>query len=191
MRNPTDLMVEILKSKTAQRIIDWVSPIYGESYVGLWIYEVVGIVLDELVAISEVLKTEANPITADLLLDYWEEYYQLPINTSLSVKKRQERILTHILMRGPLNPTTLANVVSVALGGVMVDIEENIAKNTFLVNVREVVEDLAPAIDAINKRKPAHLIYKIRVATQTISSAKIKTAIALTHCEKNKIEVKQ
>lgn len=191
MRNPTDMMLDILKSKTAQKIIDWVSPIYGESYVGLWIYEVVGLVLDEVVDIAEKLKTEANPLTAEWLLDYWEDYYRLPTNPSLTTAQRQGRIANHIWMRGPLNPVVLADAVSVALGGVKVDIEENVSKNTFLVNVREVINNLEPAIAVLNVRKPAHLIYQIRVATQTVANTEIKTAVAITHSQKYRIEVMQ
>ena len=44
MNHQTELMRSILKNQKAQEIIDYVSPIYGNSYVGLWIYEAIGTV---------------------------------------------------------------------------------------------------------------------------------------------------
>lgn len=191
MRQPTELMLKILQSPTAQQIIDWVSPIYGESYVALWIYEAIGEVLQEIEEIAEKLKTEGNPLTAELLLDEWEDYYRIPRDPTLTTAQRQQRIVDLIRMRGPCNPTVLANAVSVALGGVPVEITENIAKNTFLVNIREVIDSINPVVAVLEQRKPAHLIYQIQVATQTVSNAEIKTAIAITHAERYKVEVQQ
>lgn len=191
MRNPTELMQTILQNEIAQKIIDYVSPIYGDSYVGLWIYESIGGVLKEVVDIAEALKSEGNPATSVLLLDYWEDYYQIPRDPTLTTEQRQQRIIAKIRQRGPLNPTVLAQMVSAALGGVPVEITENIAKNTFLVNIREVVDSINPAVAVLEQRKPAHLIYKIQVVAETVSEADIKTAIAITHAERFKVEVEQ
>lgn len=191
MRNPTDQMLKILQNELAQEIIDYVSPIYGESYVGLWIYEAIGKVMQEVKDIFIKLKTEGNPVTADLLLSEWENYYRIPSDQTLTKEQRQQRIVNLIRMRGPCNPTVLADAVSVALGGVPVEITENKAKNTFLVNIREVVDSINPVVAVLEQRKPAHLIYQIQVATQTVSTADIKTAIAVTHAERFNVEVLQ
>lgn len=191
MRNPTDLMLQILQNELAQEIIDYVSPIYGESYVGLWIYEAIGMVMQEVKDIFIKLKTEGNPLTADLLLSEWENYYRIPSDPTMTKEQRQQRIVNLIRMRGPCNPTVLADAVSVALGGVPVEITEHKAKNTFLVNIREVVDSINPAVAVLEQRKPAHLIYQIQVATQTVSAADIKTAIAITHAERFNVEVLQ
>lgn len=189
MKHPTDLSRAILTDPTAQEIIDWVAPVYGDSYVGLWIYQVIGIVLSRLKGYAETLRNESNPITAELLLDMWEEHYAIPANPTLSVEQRQSRLLAKLLSRGPCNPHRLAAAVSSALGGVEVDIEENVAKNTFLVNIREAVDDFTPAVAVIERRKPAHLIYQIRVASKTIAEADIKAAIAMTQAESYNVEV--
>lgn len=191
MRNPTELMQQILQNEISQRIIDYVSPIYGDSYVGLWIYESIGGVLKEVVDIAEALKSEGNPATSVLLLDYWEKYYQLPTDPTLTTEQRQQRIIAKIRQRGPLNPTVLAQMVSAALGGVPVTITENVAKNTFLVNIKEAVESINPAVAVLEERKPAHLIYQIQVVAETVSELDIKIAIAVTHAEKFKVEVEQ
>lgn len=189
MNNPTELTKAILTDPTAQEIIDYVSPIYGNSYVGLWIYQAIGSVLTKVKGIAEALRTETNPITSELLLDMWEQHYGIPANSSLTTEQRQARLLAKMLSRGPCNPYRLAQAVSSALGGVEVDIEENIAQNTFLVNIREAIDDITPAVAVLERMKPAHLIYQIRVATQMVAESDIKLAIALTHAESYNVEV--
>lgn len=189
MRRPTELMKAILTDEMAQQIIDFVSPIYGDSYVGLWIFQAIGVVLNEVYTTADNLRYETTPATADLLLDYWERQYGLPTDSSLTKEQRRKRIITKKLNRGPCNPKRLADAVSAALGGVEVDITENTGPNKFLVNVREVIPSLLPAVAVIERMKPAHLIYDIRVATQTVSDVELKIAIAITHAEMNKVEV--
>lgn len=187
----TELSEHILTSPTGQKIIDYVSRLYGESYVGLWLFQVIGLALDDLGEVAAYLRDETNPITADLLLDYWEDHYAIPRNSSYSNDQRRARLLAKIQERGPCNPTRLAAAVSAALGGVPVDITENVAQNTFMVNIREIVDSIDPAIAVLERRKPAHLIYEIRVATQTVSDSDIKIAIAATHHESFNVEVAQ
>lgn len=191
MRSRTEMMQHILTDEMAQRIIDFVSPIYGNSYVGLWIFQAIGVVLDDVYKIAEQLRYETNAGTAELLLDYWEDHYGIPRDPSLNAEQRRLRIITKTQSRGPCNPVKLEAAVSAALGGVKVEITENVAKNTFLVNIRDFVEDFTPAVAVLERMKPAHLIYQIRIATQAVTTAELKTAIAITHAERYQVEVLQ
>lgn len=188
MRYKTELMSAILTNEKAQEIIDYVSPIYGDSYVALWIYQAMGIILGEIYDIAAQLRYETTPATADLLLPEWEKHYEIPTDTSLTKEQRQFRLISKTSTRGPCNPARLELAVSAALGGVKVEIEENVAKNTFLVNIREVVDDITPAVAALERMKPAHLIYRIQIATQMVSTAEIKVAIATVHAENYSVE---
>ena len=191
MRNPTEMMRTILTNEKAQEIIDYVSPIYGNSYVALWIYQAIGSVMGEVYKIADQLRYETNPATADILLDFWETHYGIPMDSSLTKEQRRARIIGKTQYRAPYNPTRLAAAISGALGGVKVEITENVAKNTFLVNIRDIVPSINPAVAVLEQRKPAHLIYRIQVATKTVAEADIKVAIAATHAEKFKVEVYQ
>ena len=191
MRNQTELMKSILTNETAQKMIDYVSPLYGDSYVGLWIFQAMGTALGDFSQLADQLRYETNASTADLLLDYWERQYGLPYDSSLTKEQRRARILDRKQNRGPCNPARLESAVSTALGGVEVNVTERVAQNTFLVNVRGIVQNLDPALSVIDRMKPAHLIYEIRVATQTVADADIKVAIAMTHAEQYKVEVLQ
>lgn len=191
MRYQTELMRRILTNEKAQEIIDYVSPIYGDSYVGLWIFQAIGTVLGEVCAIAEQLRNETNPTTADLLLDYWEREYGVITDTSLTKEQRRAKVTARAQGQGPGNVARLRDAVSAALGGVAVEIDENVAQNTFLVTIRETIESITPAVAVIERMKPAHLVYQVRVATKTITDADLKIAIALTHTEQYKVEVQQ
>lgn len=191
MKYQTDLMRRILTNETAQKIIDYVSPIYGNSYVALWIYQAVGTALGEVCTIAEQLRYETTPATADLLLGYWEKQYKIPADETLTKEQRRNRIISKIQSRGACTPARIRDAVSSALGGVEVEIVENVAQNTFLVNIREHVEDITPAVAVLERMKPAHLVYQMQVALQIVSPAEIKVAIAMTHAEQYTVEVQQ
>lgn len=189
MRNPTDMMRAILKNETAQEIIDFVSPIYGNSYVGLWIFQSIGVALQEVFELAEKLKYETTPVTAELLLDLWEDHYAIARDSSLSVEQRQNRIVSKMQSKGTCTPARLASAVSAALNGAKVEIEENVAKNTFRVNIREYVDSIVPAVAVIERMKPAHLIYEMQVVMRAVSQGELNVAIAMTRAESYKVEV--
>lgn len=189
MRQPTELMRSILTDEMAQDIIDWVPPVYGDSYVGLWIFQAIGTLIGEVRGICEELMYETSPATATLLLDQWENQYGLLRDSSLTIDQRRSRLVQKRMSRGPCNPATLAMAVSSALGGVQVEILENVAKNTFAVVLAEVVDDVTPAEAVLNRMKPAHLIYEFRVAAQAATAAKVGVGIAVTQSEIMEVEV--
>lgn len=184
MRYQTELMRSILTDEKAQEIIDYITPKYGNSYVGLWCIQAIGVVLGRVNTMTEQLRYEVNPVTAELLLDYWEDYYGIPRNASLTSEQRRGRLAAKTLSRAPINPTVLETAISAAIGGIPVEIRENTAKNTFLVIIRNVAESYDPAIATIERMKPAHLIYEMQVCILTRAETKVKTAVAVTHHEK-------
>lgn len=182
-------MRAILTSPTAQKIIDYVSPVYGESYVGLWLFQAIGTVFDDVVGFAEALRTESNPITSVLLLDLWEKHYALPMDSSLTTEQRQARLAAKIRSRGPCNPSRLAAAVSSAIGGIEVRIIENVAPNTFRVEIQDPIDSITPVVAVLEKKKPAHLIYELQVAHEVVADTDIKVAIAVTRAEIFNVEV--
>lgn len=184
-------MTHILTDKTAQRIIDFVSPVYGNSYVALWIFQAIGAALSEVCEIADRLPYEASPSTAELLISHWERQYGFSPDSSMTVEQRRARIIAKGQSRGPCNPVRLAAAISAALGGVEVQITENVAQNTFRVDILEIVDSINPAVAVLERMKPAHLIYELRVCEKTVADADIKIAIAITQAEQYKVEVLQ
>lgn len=191
MKNPTELMRSILTNEKAQEMIDYVSPVYGDSYVGLWIFQSIGAVLGEICKIGEQLRYETTTATTDLLLDLWEAHYGIPSDTTLTKDQRRARLIAKTQSRGPCNPVKLAAAVSGALGGVQVKITENVAKNTFLVSILEGVRSTAPAIEVLDRMKPAHLIYTMETSLYEEVSSGMKTAVAVTQATHYEVEVQQ
>ena len=190
MKQQTELMRQILKNEIAQKIIDYVSPIYGDSYVALWIYEAIGLVLSEITVLAEQLRYETNPMTTTLLMDYWEDHYALHRDSSLTMEKRRERLLEKIRFRSPCNPEKLSAAMERVLE-VPVDITERVDKNTFQVEILDAVADfrkLLHAISILEKRKPAHLIYRVHVTSQ-VDETDLKMATATAQSESYSIGV--
>lgn len=191
MRYRTTMMDAILTNEKAQEIIDYVSQIYGSSYVGLWMFQAIGTILGQISDISEELMSETNPETANLLLDYWEASYGIPTNTSLTVQQRRANIIAKIQAKGPCSPKRLENAISAALGGATVNVIERTGKNEFTVSIPQQVDSLTPAIAVVERMKPAHLTCVFKVSMEYEASTSSNIAVALTHSEFNSVEVKQ
>ena len=86
------------------------------------------------------------------------------------------------------NPKKIENVLEV-LTGHNVQIEENIEKNKFQVFVMGYVRDLKPVTDFVDKVKPAHLSYKIKMSELIEADVWIYTGICLSEHEFYRIEV--
>lgn len=189
MRNPTALMQQILQSKKAQEIIDWVSPIYGESYVGLWLFEVIGEALDQVANISNQLLLETSPASTEILINYYEDEYGLPHDTQLTIEQRRQRIMSKIQSRQAVSPYVLEQAITAVLGGAKVEIIENIAKNTFRVNIQDLVEDSTAARNVLDQMKPAHLQYIMQLAVLTEATEDINIAMAMTKGSRFEMQV--
>lgn len=183
MNYQTELMQKILTNEKAQEIIDYVSQIYGSSYVGLWIYQAIGSVLEPVCELSEELQEETSPATTTLLISYYEQEYGIEGDPSLSIEQRRANVLAARQSKGACNPARLASAISASLGGAPVEILENTGQNEFTVNIRSVVKSYAPAIAVIERMKPAHLTYNLQGVTQESATTDTDIALAMTRAE--------
>lgn len=159
----TDLMDKILKSEAAQRMVDYVSDVYGESYVGLWLFQVIGIVIDDINVIIMDLYDEIFPETSDKLLPYWEKEYGIISDDTLTLEERRANIKAKMQMMAPINPTKLGNILSDSIGKNVMITEES-GSNKMVVDVIGYVDDLTGLKAIIDKLKPAHVIYEINTS---------------------------
>lgn len=78
--SPDDFDIEHFPTNpTALRMLSRISPIYDRSYVGKWIFEVMGADMDDVRLRFEELRAQAFPETATWGLFYWEQRYGLPV----------------------------------------------------------------------------------------------------------------
>lgn len=164
MRHSSDQINAILTSPEGKKIIDYVSPIYDEAYVALWLFQTMGIELDEMQGWVKSLWQEIVPQTTLLLLYCWEKEYGIPTDTTLPLLQRRNTLLARIRNRAPINPHRLRTIVT-AVCGLPSRIAENVAKNTFHIYISALGSegvDEAAVKHAVDKIKPAHLFYQIK-----------------------------
>lgn len=159
----TSPMIEkIIKSPSAQKALSSISPIYAESFVGLWLLEVIGRQLDDLEKWGEEYKDQVVPYTAAWSIPYWEEQFGLLSSETLTIEQRRNAVVARIQTRAPINPEKLGRIASLA-AGVEVKIVEQPGEYQFRVEMTDPsgVYNKKALCGEIDLRKPAHLIYAI------------------------------
>lgn len=160
-------------SEAAKRMMGYITGngFYDRSYVGKWIFQVMGIEMDEARRIIEdELPYQAFPETATWGLRYHEEKFGLPIRENLSPEERRKLILDRRDTKAPITPWRLEKMMNSVLGCdvKVVDIHEPDNKithpNTFVVYLEgEGAFSLQKGIDKINDAKQSHTSYELHV----------------------------
>ena len=153
-------------NETAKRMLGRVSPIYEHSYVAKWLYQVMGIEMEEARLYFEELRSQSFPETATWGIPYWEQRYGLPVDDTLSIEERRQRITSKRGLRAPMNPSKVEQVISDLCGKSCAVTEDN--KNyQFGVSVYNNVDDTEVHFDAIKTKlkeiKPSHLSFLIKL----------------------------
>lgn len=188
--NSTELANEILTCDEARRMVNMVSPVYGDSYVGLWLFQAIGAELDRLRVFLEELELQFNPATATWLLHEWEKRYGITPEENWTLQQRREAVISKRRLTAPITADKLAAICS-ALLGVKVEIEENTGKNKFTVYVRDniSIEKFEAAADVIEESKPAHLIYDLIIAERNDVPVSNRAAIGVSQVTHHFVEV--
>lgn len=186
----TDMVEEILTSEEGKRIMQMLSPIYGHSYVGLWMLQIIGMQLDKMSNWTAEAALQVTPQTATWTLDFWEQEYGIVPNASWTVEERRQNLMANMKFVAPMNPSKLEEIAS-TVSGVPVDVIENTGKNTFTVLVRQYTDAYDRIKEVIDRAKPAHLIYVIKIAYLVLAEIKVYTGIGVSTCERFKLKVVQ
>lgn len=92
-------------SKSARKMLSYVSDgFYDKSYVGKWIYQVMGIEYDAALEIVEALPEQFFPETATWGLMFHEIKWGLPVRENLSYEERRRLIYQRRDCRAPMTP---------------------------------------------------------------------------------------
>lgn len=177
----TDLMEEILTSESARKIIDYVSPIYGNSRIFLNLINAIGLELDDINKICEELYDQIFIDLATWTIPYWEKEYGIVPLSGQNIEERRNNIIACMIKKFR-NPYRLLNAVK-ALSGVDGDIRENTAKNTFLIYLYGVVENLDEIKKKIDEMKPAHLLCDLRQADLEDVNVNLNYGVITSSCE--------
>lgn len=160
----TELKKKIITNKTAEYIVDNLSPVYGEDYVGLNIINTMGVRLGDLIKFITQLGYEGTPFRATWSLDYWEDSLDLPRDPKLNTQQRRDRIINYRLTKFSSNPWKLNKIIK-DFTGKDSEIIENTDEYTFSIAVEMLgglsLDKLIEALEEINSVKPAHIVYKL------------------------------
>lgn len=188
MYGKTELMEAVLTSPEAQKIVNYLSPIYGESYVGLWLLQIIGMQLDKMHDWTADMALQVTPKTATWTIEYWEQEYNLLPQDDWDLERRRKNIIGHMQSNAPINKIKLERIAT-NVAGVRVDIIENVAKNTFRVAVREYTEKFEQTRQLIEEIKPAHLIYTIQIAYEVLAQIYRYAGVGMVLKQKYELEV--
>lgn len=121
-------------SPTAVRMMSRISPIYDRSYVGKWIFQVMGLEMDDVRLRFEELRLQAFPETATWGLTYWEQRYGITPSEAQTIEERRRAVLLKRNTREPVNPARVEYIVE-TMTGMTARVTENVADYTFAVEI--------------------------------------------------------
>ena len=100
-------------SESAKRMLSYVSNgFYDQSYVGKWLFQVMGLEYDEALKLVEELPYQFFPETATWGLFYHEIKWQIPVREDLSYEERRKLIYQKRDTRAPMTPYTMEQYLS-------------------------------------------------------------------------------
>ena len=148
-------------SKSAKRMLSYVTPgFYDRSYVGKWLYQVMGLEYDDASTLVEELPYQFFPETAT---------WGLPIRTELSYEERRKIIYQKRDMKSPMTPYRMEQLLKYITdfkvsifdsnrnGGYIIS-----HPNLFLVQlIGEGTADTIKIRKQLNMFKQSHTIYKL------------------------------
>lgn len=144
-------------NETAQRMLDRVSPIYEKSYVGKWLFEIMGLEMEEARIYFEELRQQAFPERTTWAIEYWERRYAIIPKPTEDLETRRRNIGIKRSERFPMNPARMEAIVN-RITNSSSTVTENVEDYTFRVTIDGAVVgmNLLEVLKEIKKRKPSH-----------------------------------
>lgn len=173
------LREDILQSAAGQRMIETVTPIYDNSYVGLWMFEAMGREWDAFLGVVEDLKTELVPETATWMLELWERRYGITPPSTATIEQRRQEIARMRMKPMPMTPYRLEQYIEAATGR-KATVTENVDDYTFSISITSGHGDDTLDYHTIKKyidsHKPSHMAYELFQQAQAIIHITVETA---------------
>ena len=175
--------LDIIHSPEAKTFLRSVTEgFYNRSYLGLWIYEVIGREWDEMAQWSADLKQEIFVQTCTWSIAIWEWVYGFEPDESMTLEERRQRILNRVRMVRPINPEVLRRGIA-AVSGADVEVTDFTSPYTFSVTLnitnRPIPSDRV--FQYISKVKPAHLAVSTKIIFPTIPNTVRLGGCAASH----------
>lgn len=155
---------EFPTNETAKQMLSRVSPIYDKSYVGKWIFQVMGMEMAEARVLVESLRDQCYLERCTWGMRYWEERYGIEVNETKDLEERRAAVMSKRRRRGAMSPAALEDILE-ELTGRGITVEEKNQSYSFTVQIAdgENIIDYTAIISKINTVKPSHLGYSIEL----------------------------
>lgn len=148
-------------SETALRMLHNVSPIYQNSYYGKWLYQVMGLELDDVWKVVKELREQAFTQTVTWGIEMQELKYSIEPNDNLSLAERRARLYRKKVQKFPISPGRLENYIK-NTWDVDVDLDETYAPGVFLIEIQRDDEgNLHAMLKDLKEIKPSHLSWSL------------------------------
>jgi len=156
-----NLVEKIITSPSAALMKDMVTKgFYNDSFIGLWLFEVIGREFDDMAKWARELRYEAFPQTCTWSLPIWEFVSGIEPDETLSLEFRRSRLLAQRWSHPPVNPARIEAVLS-NLTGLPVEIIDPTGPYTFqvIVDIDKDIHDFREALTKLRIIKPSHLSF--------------------------------
>lgn len=157
--------------ETAKDMMTMISPIYDESYVAKWIFEVMSASLQLAQETIKGFREQEFPATVTWAIEYWEQAYGIESNPDLSIEERRAALITRRNYRGPMNPARIEAICE-AICGREVELVENVAPHTFEIKILPGTSDadIQAIYDAVydvkQSQKSFRIVFEVPVGIQ-------------------------
>lgn len=152
-------------SESAKRMLESVDSggFYDKSYVGKWIFQVMGLEMDKARQFIEELPYQAFPETATWGLRYHEQKYGLPVRERMPYEERRRNIYSKRDERSPMNPYRMEVILENITGRKAHVDDVSGPVNTFTVKLEsgDKVVDVAAAIKKLKEIKQSHVTFTL------------------------------
>lgn len=182
-------------TETAKRMMSRISPIYDKSYVGKWLFEVIGLEMEEARILVESLRDQCFIERCTWGMRYWEQRYGITPNETKPLEERRRAVIQKRDKARAMTPATLERILE-ALTEREVTVCEDNSKYRFTVSIGEGTSrmDYEAVIKKVNTVKPSHLEYSIELARKgtlnlymAVASYRSKT-VSLTDYDQSGID---
>jgi hypothetical protein len=148
-------------STTAKRMLSRVSPIYSNAYVAKWLYQVMGIEIDEAWKIVKELRDQAFTSTVTWGITYQEYKYSINPDNTLTLDERRARLHRKKTTKYPMNPGRIEKYMEDDWG-IKCEIDETYAAGVFLIAIlQDDDNNLRSMLKDLKEMKPSHLSWKL------------------------------
>lgn len=155
-------------NEVAQRLLTYVTRgWYDKSYVGKWIFEVMGLELDTAIKRIEEAQSQAFPETAAWGMYFHELTYGIPIDRTKDIDDRRKAVVNRRdrTARSSITPYRLENIIQTVFGlsaSASEQVEKYIFNVDLLIGADYPIYSVDALLEYLRKIKPSHLAMQAR-----------------------------